>query len=305
MRIIEKDKEGVSLVPETLNDLWYLYTVLEKRVVWTKTMRTKTVCKGGEVLKGSKKPCYLGILVEKLRWEETKLRATGTITEGEERNKHHSIDIELNEKLKVIGELEKIPGKEKREITACVVDKKIAVFGAISGRHANAIDEIRSGGREEEFYKEVAGKLRRMNPNYLIVAGPDKSKDRVLQLLDRKDSIFHDQTSSRGIEGIEELARRELVKRIFNLMREEAERKKVLEILAEVKKNPEKAKYGHDTEKETERIKEIIVVSSLVEKYENAMNEMEKNGAKVTIIDAEKDYASELRKFEAVGLLYW
>lgn len=305
MRIIEKDKEGVTLVPETLNDLWYLYTRLEGKIIWQKTLRTKTICKGGEVIKGSKKPCYLGIKAEKIRWEDNILRVTGIITEGEERNKHHSIEIELNEKLKIVGELSDIPKEAKREIFVCIIDKNEAIISWLRGRNFGPLEIIKAEGREEEYYKEVSSRLKREKAQYLLIAGHDTAKNKILNHLEKKENVFLDQIASSGKDGLEEIVKRPVVKQIFEKQREDAERKIIAETLACVKKNPEKAMYGESMQKVAERVKEILVLNNFITKHEAFLRQAEKDGKKIDVIDGSKDYAVELKEFEIVGVCYW
>jgi protein pelota len=258
MKIIEKEKDGIILFPETLNDLWYLYTHAEGKVVWQKTLRTKTMCKGGEIMKGSKKPCYLGILAEKLRWEEDKVRITGKIVEGDDRGKHHSMYFELNEKTKIVGNLENIPKESKREIFICVADRDEAIFAILKGKNVEIKEEIKAKGRTEEYFREAATKLKRENAPYLILTGNDTTKNKLWNHLEKKENVFLDQTSSGGKSGLEEIVKRDIIKHIFEKQREDAEKKMVTETLACIKKNPEKSLYGESLQKETERVKEIL-----------------------------------------------
>jgi stalled ribosome rescue protein Dom34 len=305
MKIIEREKDGTVLVPETLNDLWYLYSRVEGKKIWQKTLRTKTICKGGELLRGGKSPCFLGIIAEKLRWEENKIRVTGEIVEGNDKGKHHSLYFELNEKTKISGELLDIPKEARREIFICVADRSLSVISWLKGRYFGPIEEIKAGGRDEEYYKEVASRLKRENAEYMILTGHDTAKHKILNHLEKKENIFLDQTSSGGKDGLEEIARRDIIKQIFDKQREDAEKKTISETMACVKKNPEKSLYGESLQKETERVKEVLVLSDFIEKHEALLKQLEKNGSLVNIIDGSKEYASELKNFEIVGVCYW
>jgi len=305
MKTVAKEKDGITLVPEALNDLWYLYTHAEGRTVWQQTLRTKTICRGGEMTKGGKRPCFLGITAEKMRWEDDKVRITGEIVDGDDKGKHHSMYFELNEKTKISGDLQDIPKEAKREIFICVADRNLSVFAWLKGRNFGAVEEIKSGGREEEYYKEVASRLKRENAPYLIITGHDTAKHKILNHLEKKENVFLDQTASGGKDGLEEIAHRDIIKQIFDKQREDAEKKVISETLACVKKNPEKAVYGESLQKEMERVKEILVLNNFVTKHEAFLKQSEKDGKKIDIIDGSKDYSSELRNFEIVGVCYW
>lgn len=305
MKLIERDKDGITIVPETLNDLWYLYTRAEGRTVWQKTLRTKTICKGSEMMKGGKSPCFLGVLAEKLRWEDDKIRITGKIIEGDDKGKHHSMYFELNEKTRISGELENLPKEAKREIFICVADREFSVLSWLRGRNFGPVEEIKAQGREEEYYKEVASRLKRENAPYLIMTGHDTAKNKILNHLEKKENVFVDQTASGGKDGLEEISHRDIIKQIFDKQREDVERKIISETLACVKKNPEKALYGENLQKENERVGEILVLNNFVTKHEEFLKFAEKNGKKINVIDGSKDYAIELRNFEIVGVCYW
>jgi stalled ribosome rescue protein Dom34 len=305
MKIIEKEKEGAVLAPETLNDLWYLYSKAEGRTIWQKTLRTKTVCKGGEILRGGKTPCFLGIIAEKLRWEDNKIRITGEIVDGTDKGKHHSMYFELNEKTKISGELPDIPKEAKREIFICVADRNLSIISWLKGRNYGPVEEIKAGGRDEEYYKEVASRLKRENAPYMILTGHDTAKQKILNHLEKKENVFLDQTSSGGKDGLEEISRRDIIKQIFDKQREDSEKKIISETMACVKKNPEKALYGEGLQKEMERVKEVLVLSNFIEKHETLLKQLEEKGTKIDVIDGSKDYASELRTFEIVGVCYY
>ncbi|MGC9310868.1 MAG: hypothetical protein ACP5E4_04065 [Candidatus Aenigmatarchaeota archaeon] len=305
MKIIAREKDETTLVPEKLNDLWYLYISVGGLVLWQKTLRTKIICRGREVIKGKKKPVCLGISAEKLSWEGNKVRVTGKITEGEERHKHHSFYLKLNEKTKVVGPLENIPKPAKREALVCVCDRSRASLGNLRGGKIQPFEEIQSKGRETEYFKEVANKILRAGEGYILIAGPDKAKDKVAGFLDRTENVFLDQLASTGTAGFEEALKRSVIKEVFEKQREDAERKAVTEIMAEIKKAPEKACYGLDVAKAPERAARVLVLSDFVKKYENVLKAAMDCGSEIQIVDGSKDYSRELRQFELVGVCRW
>jgi len=75
--------------------------------------------------------------------------------------------------------------------------------------------------------------------------------------------------------------------------------------LVEIKKNPEKVCYGGEVERNKWKIKEVLVVSDKVGKYESVLREIENNGGKVRIIDSSKDYSLEIKNFEIIGVFWW
>ena len=163
MRLLSKEKDSLSVIPESLNDLWFLFHNLGNMVVEQKTLRTKVIKKAGEILKGKKIPQLLSIKVEKKKWETNRVRLTGRITEGSEKNKYHSLDLKVYSKIKIYGNLNKLPGPENYKILTCVVDKGEADFRMYDFVNLKDIKKVLSKGRETEYYKEIASALKKEN----------------------------------------------------------------------------------------------------------------------------------------------
>jgi len=79
MKILKRDKEGITIIPENLNDLWFLYNRIDNSVIEQKTLRTKSISRGGEIVKGKKVPQIVAIKIEKKKWEGNKIRVTGKL----------------------------------------------------------------------------------------------------------------------------------------------------------------------------------------------------------------------------------
>ncbi len=302
MRIIKKEKEEIKLIPENLKDLWFLYNRLDNLVIEQKSLRTKSVSRGGEILKGKKIPQIIAIKLEKKKWESDKIRATGKIVSGSDKNKYHSLNLEIDKKLKVEGELKNLPKEEKYEILICVVDKKRADFRIYKSGKLREIKKIPSKGRENEFYKEVASNLKRESREILL-AGSGNTKDKISKLLDK--DIVLDNLSYSGEKGVKELLKRGSIKRIIEKLRDRQEAEIVKKFLVEIKKNPAKVCYGSAVETQIKKLKEILILSSLIPKYERILIEAEKNGTEINIVRSEKEYCEEVRKFEIIGILWW
>ncbi len=302
MRIIKKEKEEIKLIPENLKDLWFLYNRLDNLVIEQKSLRTKSVNRGGEILKGKKIPQIIAIKLEKKKWESNKIRATGKIVSGLDKNKYHSLNLEIDKKLKIEGELKNLPKEEKYEILICVVDKKRADFRIYKSGKLREIKKIPSKGRENEFYKEIASNLKKESRE-ILVAGPGNTKDKISKLLDK--DIVLDNLSYSGEKGVKELLKRGSIKRIIEKLRDKQEVETVNRFLTEIKKNPAKVCYGSAVETQIKKLKEILILSSIIPKYERILIEAEKKGTEINIVLDEKEYCEEVIKFEIIGILWW
>ena len=305
MKILKRDKEGITIIPENLNDLWFLYNRIDNSVIEQKTLRTKSISRGGEIVKGKKVPQIVAIKIEKKKWEGNKIRVTGKIVSEVDKNKYHSFNLEIDKKLVIFTEnhfFKLKPKEEDYEILICLIDKKLADLRIYKSGKLKEIKKINSKGRENEFYKEVANILKKENRKILL-AGPGNTKDKVAKLLDKE--IVIDNLSSSGEKGFKELLKRGSIRKIIEKLRDEQEEKTVKKFLVEIKKNQNKVCYGSAVETQIERIKEILVLSSLVPKYEKILFEAEKNGTKINIVDDEKEYCREMRVFEIVGICWY
>jgi stalled ribosome rescue protein Dom34 len=301
MRLIEKEKDYIKIIPETLEDLWFLYNRVEGKIIEQRSLRAKKIKKGDEIIKGKKELRNIAIKVEKKRWEENKIKVIGRIVKGEERNKYHSFYLELGKESKVELD-EKLPEEEKYEIFICLVNREKALLGIYKSGKIDLIKKIFAKGREEEFYKEVANLLKKEEKDILI-AGYGNIKEKIAQLVNKE--VFIDTVSNISEEGSKELVKRDVIKKIINKLREEKEKKLIERFLVELKRNPEKICYGSEVEKNKERIKEVLVMSDKIPKYEETLKEIENKGGKISIIDNSKEYAQEIRNFEIIGVFWW
>lgn len=302
MRLLKKGKDYVQVIPESLNDLWYLYNQLDNLVIEQKTLRTKVVKKAGEILKGKKVSQIIAIKVEKKKWEGNKVRATGRIFSGSERNKYHSLNLEIDKKIKVGGELKNLPGGERYDILICIVDKGEADLMVYQSGIITPLKKVPAKGREKEFYKEISNLLQKESRIFLL-AGPGNTKEKIAKLLDKEFTL--DNLSCGGERGCKELLKRGSLKKILEMIRDKKEEECVSRFLVEIIKNPGKVCYGSELEKNIDKIKEILILSSLVPKYEILMEKLEKSNIKINVVNDEKEQCREIRKFEIIGILWW
>ena len=300
MRVLKKEKGRVKIIPETLEDLWFLYNRVKGKVVEQKSLRVKKIKKGDEIIKGKREMKEIAIKVEKSRWEDGRVKVIGKIAKGEEQGKYHSFYLELGKEMKIELE-EKLPEEEKYEIFVCLVDEKKALLGIYSSGKINLIGKIFAKDKAK-FCKEIANLLKKEKRDILI-AGFGNIKEKIAKSVEKE--VFVDSVSRVDEQGFKELAKRDVIKKIIKKLREEKEKKLIERFLVEIKKNPEKVCYGSEVEKNKWKIKEVLVVSDKVGKYESVLREIENNGGKVRIIDSSRDYSSEIKNFEIIGVFWW
>ena len=302
MRVIVKEKDFVQIIPESLEDLWFLYNKVDRKVVEQRSLRVKKIKKGGEIIKGKKVLREIAIKVEKKRWGGDKLKVIGKITEGEDRNKYHSFHLELEKVIKIRNFREKLPPPEDYQIFICLIDKEKAYFGIYKSGEIKLIKKILARGRGEQYYKEIANRLEK-EQRELLIAGPGVAKDRLGVVMKRR--VTKDNVSRVDEKGFSELLKRNSIRRVIEKLRERKEKERVERFLVEIKKNPEKICYGREVENKVERVKEVLVLSDNVPQYEKILQEIERKGGKVNIADSSEDYSREIRKFEIIAALWW
>ena len=302
MRLLKKEKDSISVIPESLNDLWFLFYHLKNMVVEQRTLRTKVIKKAGEILKGKKIPQILSIKVEKKKWETNRVRLTGKITSGSEKNKYHSLDLKVYSKIKIYGGLNNLPKPENYKILTCVVDKGEADFRMYDFIKLKEIKKVVAKGRETEYYKEIASALKKENTE-IILAGPGKPKTLVAKLIDKE--IIVDNLSNGGERGFKELLTRGCIKQVIGKFRDRKEEEIVKKFLIEIKKQSDKVCYGSEVEKNKDKINEILILNSLVPKYENVLEEYEKRRVKINVVNDDREYCKEIRQFEIIGLCWY
>jgi len=105
LRILEvnRKKEYVKVVPETSDDFWHLYNVIQKDdMVYARTTREMKVDqKFGRPKRGERIPVFLGVSVEDVDWDKLlgRLRVHGIIRDAPEdvpAGVHHTLNITLN-----------------------------------------------------------------------------------------------------------------------------------------------------------------------------------------------------------------
>jgi len=301
MRVTEKGKDYIKIIPETLEDLWFLYNRVKGNIVEQKSLRAKKIKRDGEIIKGKKKLKEIAIKVEKVRWMDNKIKVIGKITEGEEQGKYHSFYLEFGRECKIKLN-ENLPEEEKYEIFICLVDEKKAFLGIYKSGKIKLIKKIFAKGREMEYYKEIVNLLKKEKRDILI-AGYGNIKERIAKMINKE--VFIDSVSNIGEEGFKELVKRGTIKKIMNKLREEKEKKLIEKFLIETKKSPEKTCYGSEVEKNKSRVKEVLIISDKIPKYEKTLREIENSGGKIRIVDSSKEYSAEIKNFEIIGIFWW
>lgn len=176
MKLLNRQKETVKLVAESADDLWYLYTIVDKGDICSGDSEYKSKL-GGTDAKSQvvKRRVFVTLKVEKVEFDATMLRISGKVTGGSEevpRGSFHTLDIAPGSKLELSKEhwldyqTEKLEEalSVKSSTMLVLFDRESALFILLKPSGYETMltlkgDVPRKGVDEQKihnFYKEIA-----------------------------------------------------------------------------------------------------------------------------------------------------
>ncbi|HEY9247138.1 MAG TPA: mRNA surveillance protein pelota, partial [Candidatus Methanoperedens sp.] len=273
MKILKKelrfDEGEISIITETLDDLWHLKYILEPHdLVYAYTKRRiEGATDKLRPEKADKKTIRLGIRVEKVEFHKfsNRLRIHGVIIDGIDAGAYHTLNIEEGTDLSIIkkwknDQLERlneaqIASRHPKVIIAAIEEGE-ACIGIVRQFGIEESSSLRQslgkgeGNRRNEFFGELASQLKWASEKVeaVILAGPGFTKEDFLQFLKMREpelakKIVLEDTSSIGISGFQEVLRRGAVDRIMQESRIGREAKLIEELMKEISING-KVAYG-------------------------------------------------------------
>ena len=284
MKIIYKNlKDGeIKFRITKLDDLWYLSHIIEPGDLIKG--RTERKLELGEKKKKVKKTVFLSIQVDKVAYSQNILRVGGIVKEGPEEveiGSHHSFSIEEGTIATIIKEkwdriiLDKLgqATKEREDVLICTVDRENTTIAVLKAQGYDILTTLKGqvekkGFKVEvkDFYAQVIELLKeyveRLKINRIIIGSPSIWKDAFMQRVPEELSkkIVYATCSTGERKGVNEVLKRDEVKRFLKEDRVALELRLVEDLLAEIKKGG-KASYGIKDVKE--KI-EIGAVSALL-----------------------------------------
>lgn len=334
--IFEDLKHGeIKLVPENLDDIWHLYSIIEEGdLIRAVTFRTDEQ-KDDKIRskKTEKKRMKLGIRVEKVSFHEfsDRLRVHGTIEEGpQDLGSYHTynIDAEKMEKFSIIKNewkqhhLERIDEAVKQRTQPILIfvsldedNATIAILRQSGVQWIADIDSKRSGkmyeGKEtdQEYYGEIISVLKtyKKKDSPLVVIGPGFTREHFVKYgKTRASELFENYithvTGHADMNGIYEALKVGVVEQITIDNRVSVETQFIEKLFEEIKKDG-LATYG---EKEVEdalnrgAVERLLISDVLVraKKGEKFLETARKTHSEFTIINTMHESG---KKFEGMG----
>ena len=238
MRILgrEPGTGSIKVMPETDEDMWHLYNVLEVGDLLTAstTRREEKAADKLRAEKMDKKRMTLGIRTEKIEFSEDdlRLRALGVIESGpQDIGQHHTLIFEVGDSLTIskgqwretqVERLERaVRDSGKPRIAFVSLDQDDATVAVLRQYGLKEVATIRSGrsgkqyeekGVKDTFHADIIAKLAPMVDDNmpLVLLGPGFEKESLSESLKRsgvpalqKPFVYH--TGHSGMVGVNEL----------------------------------------------------------------------------------------------------
>lgn len=264
MRVIKRNLKGndgeITLVPETLDDLWHLKYIIEKGDLLFALTKRKADAVADKLRpeKVEKKTVRLGIRVEDLEFHKfsNRLRIHGLIEQGMDAGHYHTFNVEEGVDLSILktwkkDQLERIDEAEKSSKRPRVVivaveegDADIGLvrhYGIETYSHISQSSGKGEGTLRDVFFQEITEQLLHAasESESVVVAGPGFTKEDFMKYLcsrepDLASRVVTEDTSSIGMSGFQEVLRRGAVDRIMEESRIARESSLMDELLKEI-----------------------------------------------------------------------
>ena len=323
VKILNQNREeGFAQIEiENEDDLWHLKEIIkEGDQVRAKTQRTKL--DGRE-----KKTCTLTLEVEKIEYQEDRLRLTGEITEGEEDIElgYHTFNLEPGKRFKLYkdftdtewNDLQEAEQKRSYTVLFCLVQKGEADFYLVeeSGiQDLSKLDQNIPGKLYDDqdtgdsFYKEVASYIERTarKVDNIILGGPGFTKQKLENMLGEevREKILVQDTSVTGKTGLNEAIKRGALDRVVEGSRISNESNAVNKFLETLREDG-LASYGEPVKELAEMgaVKELIITQEKMREDQGIVDLVEQQGGDVQVVHTDHEAGERLENFGGIAAL--
>ena len=338
MKVLKIDrKEGfIELIPHNFDDLWVLEQFIQpKDIVFGSSTRSFKPKDSKETVR---KKVFIELEVEKAEFHKYSgsLKVLGIILSGRpeefvEVKAHHSLEIELNEKLKIKKpelsefQLEVLRKAEKAtlqpKLLVVVMDDEEATIAELKGFGFETKAKLFAGRQgkqfaemqESKYFSEILKAVQSSGIEGLLVAGmgfaPDNFRKYLKEKMPKLNASF-ESINSVGATGLNELLKRGIALKALQESEAVKEAGLVEELLKELGKNSSLAVYGiEEVEKaiNARAVKELLVSQKAFLENRQALEPLmlsaEKANAKVHIFVSQSQALAQLEGFGGFAAL--
>lgn len=338
MRVQKKNLRGddgeISLVPESLDDLWHLKHLIERgNLVFALTHRkVASIADKVRPEKMEKRPVRLGVCVEDVEFHmySNWLRLHGVIKSGIDIGSFHTLNIEVGTDLSIIKRWgpdqlqrieEAVAESLRPKVVLALIEDGEGTIGVLRQFGIQMVAELRAGSSKGsgvdsrgQFLRDFAGEIGRAAgaDAQVILAGPGFIKEDLKKVIDYAypdlaKRIAMDDTSSIGRSGFQEVLRRGAVGRVLENSRLAQETKLIEDLFKEIATDG-KAAYGQ-TEVENAvnygSVEHLLVLDELARHRETdrIMRNVSSARGKVIIFSSDFEPGERLRSLGGIAAI--
>ncbi len=342
MRVMKKElkfNEGeISLIAESLDDLWHLKYILEPGdLVYAFTKRrVEGMNDKLRPEKADKKTVRLGIKVEKIEFHRfaNRLRVHGIIADGIDVGAYHTLNIEGGTNLSIIkkwksDQLERIKEAElasrRPRVIIATIEEGEACIGVVrqfgveeSSCLRQSLGKGEGSSKRQEFFGELAAQLKiaAEKVEAVILAGPGFTKEDFLDFIKGREpelskKITLEDTSSIGISGFQEVLRRGAVDRIVEESRIGRETRLIEDLMKEISIGG-KAAYGMEDVRNAQSfgaIETLLITDELLRTeregggIDGFLKEVERSQGRIVVFSTEFEPGKKLAYLGGIAAL--
>jgi protein pelota len=239
---VEGGRECITLVPESLDDLWHLTYVIEPgdSVGGDTTRRIQRNDDDMRDTGGEREPMYVTVEVDDVEFAKfaNRLRVGGVITDCSREDQlgfHHTLNVEEHTELEITKHWKADQLERVEEAVEATENPDVAIATVEEGEaHVHTVAQYGAEERasltgptgkgeyarpREELFGELAQVLARMDVDAIILAGPGFTKQDALDYLEENtqgltEKISMVDTSAVGDRGVHEVLKRGAVEEV-------------------------------------------------------------------------------------------
>ena len=285
---VEGGRERITVVPESLDDLWHLTYILEPgdSVSGDTTRRIQRDDDKMRDTGGQREPMWIELDVADVEFARfaNRLRVGGEIADCSREDQlgfHHTFNVEEHDELTIekrwkVDQLERlqesVESAEQPDVAIVTVEEGQAHVHTVAqyGVEERATITGTTGKGEyargrDELFEELASIVKRLDVEAIILAGPGFTKQDALEYIEdaapeAAEKIQVVDTASVGDRGVHEVLKRGAVDRIQTETRISKEAELIDELMAQIAEGA-KAAYGID---EVAKAAELGAVETLL-----------------------------------------
>jgi len=340
---VEGGRERITVVPETLDDLWHLTYIIEPgdEVGGDTTRRIQRNDDQMRDTGGEREHMYVTLAVDDVEFARfaNRLRVGGEIVDCSREDQlghHHTINVEEREELEITKHWksdqldrlnEAVEATENADVAVATVEEgqahvhTVAQFGTEERASITAPTGKGDYARpREELFEELTAVLSRLDVDAIILAGPGFTKQDALDYIEENapdlvEMITTVDTSSVGDRGVHEVLKRGAVDEVQAETRIAEEADLIDELMAEIGAG-EKAVYGPTQVAKAAdfgAVEHLLVLDEALRRERGAgdwdedvdeiVEASEQKGGKVTVFSSEFDPGRQLANLGEIAAI--